>query len=149
MAPMQAMQIATGGGLAPWQRELCVRLLVQDLCADVRVGELARQSGLSRSYFAKAFKVSMGLPPHRWRMRHRIACAQEKLERTDASISAIALACGFSDQSHFTRIFRGTVGASPAAWRRQRKAGVAPASLRPAALQPSPPPGIEPGGRRG
>jgi AraC-like DNA-binding protein len=31
----------------------------------------------------------------------------------------IATACGFADQSHFTRVFTGIVGASPGAWRKQ------------------------------
>ena len=46
------------------------------------------------------------------------------LERTDERISAIALSCGFADQSHLTRVFHAVAGTSPAAWRRQRKASV-------------------------
>ena len=111
-----------GGGLAPWQGELAAQLLLRDLSADPRVTELARRCGLSRSYFTKAFKVSMGLPPHRWLMRRRIQRAQELLERTDDSICAIAAACGFADQSHLTRIFHAAIGTSPAAWRRERRA---------------------------
>ncbi len=111
------------GGLAPWQGALAARLLLRDLSGDPRVAELARCCGLSRSYFIKAFKVSMGLPPHRWLMRRRIQRAQELLERGDDSLSAIAASCGFADQSHFTRIFHAAVGTSPAAWRRERKAG--------------------------
>jgi AraC family transcriptional regulator len=122
MPRLPPMPTATQGGLAPWQAKLTLRWLLSDLCADFPVGDLAKLCGLSRSYFTRAFKVSMGLPPHRWLMRHRIQCAQERLERTNECISAIALSCGFSDQSHLTRIFHATVGSSPAAWRRQRKA---------------------------
>jgi AraC family transcriptional regulator len=111
------------GGLAPWQVELASRRLLRDLCVDFPVGELASLCGLSRSYFTKAFKVSTGLPPHRWLNRNRIRHAQEMLEETDERLSSIALSCGFSDQSHLTRIFHAIVGSSPAAWRRQRKAG--------------------------
>jgi AraC family transcriptional regulator len=113
---------AVQGGLAPWQVKLALRWLLHDLCADFPVGDIATLCGLSRSYFTRAFGVSLGLPPHRWLMRHRIQCAQEMLERTTESISAIAVSCGFSDQSHLTRMFHATVGSSPAAWRRQRKA---------------------------
>jgi AraC family transcriptional regulator len=119
MAHGQAAHKAAGGGLAPWQTELALRLLVDDLCAAVPVADLASLCGLSRSYFTRAFKVSMGLPPHHWLMRHRVQRAQEMLERTDESISAIALTCGFADQSHLTRIFHAEVGSSPAAWRRR------------------------------
>jgi AraC family transcriptional regulator len=109
-----------GSGLANWQLELALHHLSSDLSSDFAVAELARACGLSRSYFARAFKISMGLPPHRWLMHHRIACAQDMLETRNDSISAIALACGFADQSHLTRVFHAIVGTSPAAWRRRR-----------------------------
>lgn len=126
MARIQATQGSTRGGLAPWQADLALRRLARDICTDVPAGELARLCGLSRSHFVKAFKVSVGTPPHRWLVRHRIRCAADMLEQTSESISVIALRCGFSDQSHLTRVFRTTVGASPAAWRRLRIAGIAP-----------------------
>jgi AraC family transcriptional regulator len=116
----------TTGGLAGWQRDLAVGRLLSDLADDFPVAELAGCCGLSRSHFTRAFKASMGLPPHHWLMRHRIERAQDMLERTGESIAAIALNCGFADQSHLTRVFHATVGTSPAAWRRQRKAGVIP-----------------------
>ena len=112
------------GGLAPWQADLASRMLLRNLCTDVRVGELARLCGLSRSYFTRAFKASMGTPPHRWLLRERVRRAGEMLERTDERISLIALSCGFADQSHLTRVFHAVAGTSPAAWRRQRKASV-------------------------
>lgn len=127
MARSQGVQKGTGRGLAPWQVELAVRLLLRDLGADLPVEDLARLCGLSRSYFTRAFKVSMGTTPHRWLVRQRVRRAAEMLERTNESISFIAVSCGFSDQSHLTRMFHATVGSSPAAWRRQRRAGIAPA----------------------
>jgi AraC family transcriptional regulator len=90
------------------------------------IGQIAAECGLSRSYFEKAFKASLGTPPHRWLVRQRIRQAEEKLEQTNDSVSSIALSCGFTDQSHLTRVFGAIVGSSPAAWRRQRKANVAP-----------------------
>jgi len=48
------------------------------------------------------------------------------LEQTNDSVGSIALRCGFADQSHLTRLFRAAMGSSPAAWRRRRKAHLAP-----------------------
>jgi AraC family transcriptional regulator len=121
----QAGRKVAGGGLAPWQVDLASRRLMRDLCSDVPIEELADLCGLSRSYFTRAFKVSMGTPPHRWLLRQRVRRAGEMLERTNESICSIALSSGFADQSHLTRAFHAITGASPAAWRRQRKAGVA------------------------
>ena len=119
------MPKAAGGGLAPWQADLALRLLLRDPSEDVPVAALASRCGLSRSYFIRAFKVSMGLPPHHWLMRHRVDRALGMLERSSDSIAAIALSCGFADQSHLTRVFHAAVGTSPAAWRRRRRAGAA------------------------
>ena len=126
MAHHRDVKKATGGGLAHWQVELALRLLLRNLGDGSTVADLASRCGLSRSYFVRAFKLSMGTPPHRWLVRERVHRAGEMLERTNTSISAIAVSCGFSDQSHLTRVFRASVGSSPAAWRRQRKAGVTP-----------------------
>ena len=113
---------AIAKGLAGWQRDVAVRLLREDLAGDRPVAELADRCGLSRSHYTRAFKACMGLPTHRWLIRFRIERAREMLERTGDSIAAIALACGFADQSHLTRVFRAVTGTSPAAWRRRRKA---------------------------
>ena len=135
MARRQAVQKMTGAGLAPWQMELALRALLRDLCVDLPVAKIAALCGLSRSYFARAFKVSMGVSPHRWLVRQRVRRAGELLERTNDSISAIASSCGFADQSHLTRAFHAIVGTTPAAWRRQRKSGVVRRTSRAAAAQ--------------
>ena len=112
-------------GLARWQVELALRLLLNDSGSGHSLKQIAAHCGLSRSYFEKAFKASLGTPPHQWLVRQRIQRAGEKLEQTNDSVSSIALSCGFTDQSHLTRVFGAIVGSSPAAWRRQRKASVA------------------------
>jgi transcriptional regulator GlxA family with amidase domain len=114
---------AVPGGLADWQLDLVVALVRRDLAAGLSVAELASRCGLSRSHFARAFKASTGLPPHRWLIKCRVERSQELLERSNDDIVEIALRCGFADQSHLTRVFHAVMGASPAAWRRQCKAG--------------------------
>ena len=53
--------------------------------------------------------------------RHRITRAKQMLLLTEDPIAEIALACGFADQSHLTRLFRRTVGRPPGVWRRQQR----------------------------
>src|SRR5512138_2378676 len=125
MAGGAAVPKITQGGLARWQVELAMSLLLNEPGACHSLKQIAAHCGLSRSYFEKAFKVSLGVPPHRWLVRQRIQQAGERLEQTNDSVSSIASSCGFTDQSHLTRVFGAIVGSSPAAWRRQRKAGVA------------------------
>jgi AraC-like DNA-binding protein len=110
------------GGLAPWQIRRAKELLLDDLRADRSLAEVAQICGLSAGHFARAFRATTGLPPHRWLVRCRVERAQALLEASNDSVIEIALACGFADQSHLTRVFRAVVGASPGAWRRRRRA---------------------------
>jgi AraC-like DNA-binding protein len=78
----------------------------------------AATCGLSRSYFSKAFKATTGRSPHRWLIEYRIQQSRQKL-RGPGTIADIALECGFTDQSHFTRVFTQLVGVPPGLWRRR------------------------------
>lgn len=108
-------------GLAPWQIRRVRDYLEQHLAEDVALAELAALVGLSQSHFSRAFRVSTGLPPHRFQTAMRIERAKELLLQSPLSLDGIAAACGFSDQSHLARAFRARVGTSPGAWRQERK----------------------------
>lgn len=108
------------GGLAPWQERRSKELLVARLDGEVTLEELARECRLSRSHFARAFKVTTGMPPHRWLLARRIEQARELLAGSALQIGEIAQRSGFADQSHLTRVFRKATGVSPGEWRRLR-----------------------------
>ncbi len=117
------LQLARGrvrGGLAPWQERRVRELLEENLGGDATLARLAAECGLSVRHFARAFQQSTGAPPHRWLLKRRVERAQELLQDPKLPLTEIALACGFADQSHFTRVFTGAVGVSPGAWRRCR-----------------------------
>jgi AraC-like DNA-binding protein len=80
--------------------------------------EVARECGLSVSYFSHAFRRTLGVSPHKWLIEQRVVLSKEKLRDNGLSLSDVAAECGFSDQSHLTRAFRQTVGVSPGALRR-------------------------------
>jgi AraC family transcriptional regulator len=106
------------GGLAPWQERRAKEVLSANLDGSVPLRDVARECRLSVSHFSRAFRRTMGVAPHNWLLIHRIEVAKEKLRNSGLSLSEVALACGFADQSHLTRVFTGTVGVSPGAWRR-------------------------------
>jgi transcriptional regulator of acetoin/glycerol metabolism len=74
---------------------------------------LAAAAGLSMHHFARQFKQSAGVPPHRYLTQKRVERAQKMLAQTDLSLSEIAYAAGFSDQSHLARHFRHILGTTP------------------------------------
>lgn len=106
------------GALAPWQLRRASEAMMSNLGGDITLSELAKECGLSLSYFTRAFKQSTGDPPHRWLLRQRIQHAKTLSRDTQMSLAEIAVACGFADQSHFTRIFRAHAGQAPGVWRR-------------------------------
>jgi AraC-like DNA-binding protein len=109
------------GGLAPWQERRAKDMLRADLAGNVGLTNLADACRLSVSHFCQAFKQTVGCPPHQWLISQRVERAKQLILNTDQSLSEIALAVGFSDQSHFTRVFSRWVRTSPAAWRRAQE----------------------------
>jgi AraC-like DNA-binding protein len=107
-----------GGGLAGWQERRVKELMQANLSSDISLKQLAGECGLSVAHFARAFRQSAKTSPHRWLRERRIERAITLLGGADLSLSDIAIACGFSDQSHFTRSFTKQIGVSPGQWRR-------------------------------
>lgn len=106
------------GMLAPWQLRRAMEAMTSQLDGDLSLKMLASASGLSVSYFVRAFKATTGDPPHRWMLRQRVERSKTLLRATEATLAEIAVSCGFADQSHLSRVFKSFVGISPAAWRR-------------------------------
>jgi AraC-like DNA-binding protein len=88
---------------------------VQDHIA-ANLGQKITNEALSPSHFARAFKDSQSVAPHRYILECRVKRTQELLA-TDLSLSEIAVEVGFSDQSHLTRWFREIVGVTPGSYR--------------------------------
>jgi AraC-like DNA-binding protein len=108
------------GGLAPWQERRAKEILRAHLDGSVRIADIAAECRLSPGHFATSFKRSTGTSPTAWLARQRIDHARALLRHGDLSLSEVAAATGFTDQSHFTRAFSRLVGISPGAWRRQQ-----------------------------
>jgi AraC family transcriptional regulator len=115
----QAYATPKGRMLTPLQERRVTSRLLDDLAGDTSLSELAALCGLSRSHFIRAFKQVAWMPPHRWLSIQRVKHAKVLLRGTKMPIADIAVACGFADQSHLTRVFSKAFHVSPAAWRRQ------------------------------
>jgi len=73
-------------------------------------------SQLSRWELARQFRRAFGVSPYRFQLMRRLEQAREALAK-GSSLAETAVACGFSDQAHFTRHFRNVYGLSPGHWR--------------------------------
>jgi AraC-like DNA-binding protein len=107
-------------GLATWQVRVVNDMALANLDAPLAISDLAEACNLSRGYFTRAFTATFGESPHRWRIGKRVEHACHKLVHSFETIADIAVACGFSDQAHFTRVFKGARGVTPNVYRRRR-----------------------------
>jgi AraC family transcriptional regulator len=105
------------GGLAPWQLRRVTEAMDRAESETPSLANLAALVGLSPSYFCTAFRESTGVPPHTWQRTRRVERAQGLLAQSDLPVAEVALACGFANQSHFTRVFREVTGSTPARFR--------------------------------
>jgi transcriptional regulator GlxA family with amidase domain len=96
-------------------------MMLANIDGKLGLDELANACELSRSHFARAFKVATGSSPFQWLLAQRIERAKNLLLDSNLPIDQIAEQCGFTDQSHFTRTFLKFAGAAPGQWRRLRR----------------------------
>lgn len=92
--------------------------IASELAGNLRVERLAAQVQMSPAHFARVFRATFGLSPHAYVVEQRLDVACRALrQEPERAISEVALATGFSSQSHFTDVFRRKVGMTPASWR--------------------------------
>jgi AraC family transcriptional regulator len=84
---------------------------------ELALDDLARMARLSAFHFSRLFKASTGLTPHQYVLRWRVEESKRLLRNSRMEIADIAQRLRFSDQSHFTSLFRKLTGATPRRWR--------------------------------
>jgi AraC family transcriptional regulator len=117
--PEIAQQVPVGGGrLLAWQVRKVRDYIDSHITGPVLVADLCALIARSEAHFSRSFKRTFGESPHAFVIRRRLELAARYMLQTDASLSDIALRCGFTDQAHLSKLFRQSTGQTPAAWRR-------------------------------
>lgn len=96
------------------------RLVSDNLDVHLCTERLAKTACMSHATLHRKFRQSFGLTPRQFANQLRIAQAKGDLRSSGRSIAQIAARLGFTDASHFTRVFRKVVGETPAEYRRNR-----------------------------
>ena len=105
------------GELRPGAVDVVAEYIRAHLADVISLDNLAGAVSLSPYHFARSFRVTTGMTPHAFVTEHRLMVARDRLLRGDASVTAIALSVGFSNISHFRRLFRRRYGLTPAGLR--------------------------------
>lgn len=74
---------------------------------------LAKQAGLSTRQLERLFRRYLNRSPKRYYLELRLKKARSLLLQTDMSVINVALACGFSSPSHFSKCYRAFYGRTP------------------------------------
>lgn len=101
------------GGLSQHKLRLVIDYINDYLERDLSLDELAAIAQLSPYHFSRAFKQSTGISPHRYVIKQRIERAKQLLLQGKMSLADVAIACGFSHQSHLNRHFKRLTGVTP------------------------------------
>jgi AraC-like DNA-binding protein/ligand-binding sensor protein len=95
------------------------RFIWENYTRKISLQEVAGVSGLSAPYFSTIFKEEMGENLSAYLNRLRVEKAAAMLKKTELPIGEIVTACGFEDQSWFSKIFKSYIGMSPGKYRGQ------------------------------
>ncbi len=107
-------------GLTPYRLNEVIDYIQTHLNEDLSLDSIAAQIDMSRCYFAAQFKQSVGISPHRYVNQQRVEKAKQFLRKSHKlSIADIALECGFSSQSHLTKVFKNHSGTTPRAYQQR------------------------------
>jgi AraC-like DNA-binding protein len=116
LSPCDSVDVATHAHLAVATRAR--RYLEEHYAESVRLADIADECGLSPFHLIRVFRRVIGVSPYAYLVQYRVNRAQSMLTQ-GRTVSAIAHACGFSDQSHLTRTFKKAVGVPPGQYVRQ------------------------------
>ena len=96
------------------------KYIEEHLQDNLSLDQLARETNYSRGHFLRMFRAATGKTPHQYLTECRIERAKSMLlEAKGTSLVDVAARCGFSSQSHLTRVFRKQIGVTPSVFRRR------------------------------
>lgn len=106
-------------GLPKYKLREAISYIQEHLGEELSLDEIATHLNMSQYYFCHLFKQSMGVSPYQYVLQQRINKAKQLLKQRWLTLTDVALECGFSNQTHFTKHFRKLTGTTPKAYREQ------------------------------
>ncbi len=112
-----AITTVSKGGISRVRLQRVLDYIAANSHRDISLGNLADVADMSRFHFARLFRASMGVTPHRYLIECRFQAAKSLLQLDTRRMSEIALETGFSNAGQFARVFRRYVGTT-SEWKR-------------------------------
>ncbi|UWQ20596.1 GlxA family transcriptional regulator [Jannaschia sp. W003] len=109
----QRLSIPTRIGVRHPRLGTVIRAMEENIEEPVSPAILAERVGMSTRQLERLFRRYLNRSPKRYYMELRLARARNLLMQTDLSIIEVALACGFTSPSHFSKCYRAQYGTTP------------------------------------
>lgn len=104
---------APKGKLSPEQMYKLLNLVNASIYANINLATLAAEVHLSEFHFSRLFRNTFGISPYQFVLQSKIECAKDILRQYPKSLSQIAHSLNFTDQAHFTNVFKKITGVPP------------------------------------
>lgn len=108
---------ASGRRAAPRWLRLAHEYVESNFLRSISLAEIARVAGVHRVHLAREFRRYFSTTVGELLRRRRVEHACRLVSTTQDSLADVAIACGFSDQSHFCATFRHQIGVTPGRFR--------------------------------
>lgn len=105
-------------GLSGARLKRVLSFIEERLAEDLSLDQIAAVAGVSTSHVKGLFRKTMGMPVHQYVIQRRVELAKRLILEDQTSIADVALASGFSHQSHLARHMRRLLGMPPRALKR-------------------------------
>jgi AraC-like DNA-binding protein len=100
---------------------LVLQYLRQNCTEPIDLEQVAERFGYSPRHLRRVFREATATTPHDYLVKLRLGRAMRALRTSDASITDVALASGFSDGNYFSYTFSKQTGMSPSKYRREAR----------------------------
>ena len=108
----------TRGQNTPAYVEQALVYLQKHLQEEISLSSIADKLGVTQAHLSREFKKAIGISPLKYHHKLRIELAGDFLKESNAPLAVIATRLGFSNEFHFSKLFKRITGQSPGAYRR-------------------------------
>ncbi len=109
----QRVSLQSRNGMRNAHLARAIRIMRDSIDAPVSPSQIAGEIGISARQLERLFGKYLNTSPKKYYMELRLERAQNLLLQTEASVTEVALACGFESPGHFSRVYRSSFGVTP------------------------------------
>lgn len=109
----QRVSLQSRNGMRNAHLAKAIRIMEQNIEAPISPSEIAAELGISTRQLERLFGKFLNASPKKYFMEMRLERARKLLLQTEASVTDIAIACGFETPGHFSRVYRANFGITP------------------------------------